>query len=135
MNFSLFIFSPFYIITPAIKCCQEDTPDKRLDCAEEEGGDAGASATDDDKAADPLDKQILAIFGCRSNNSNVLSLAALPFISAAIYQVSGIGSCRNTGIRSFSIRTLSQSSMGLSVMSKLFSDGKFSSGATDTMLL
>ncbi len=56
------------IITPAIKCCQEDAPDKGLDCAEEEGGDAGASATDDDKAAGPLDKQILAIFGCRSNN-------------------------------------------------------------------
>ena len=56
------------IIAPAIKCCQEDTPDKGLDCAEEEGGDAEASATDDDKAAGPLDKQILAIFGCRSNN-------------------------------------------------------------------
>ena len=55
------------IITPAIKCCQEDAPDKGLDCAEEEGGDAEASATDDDKAASILDKQIPAIFGCRSN--------------------------------------------------------------------
>ena len=55
-------------ITPAIKCCQEDAPDKGLDCAEEEGGDAEASATDDDKAASILDKQILAMFGCRSNN-------------------------------------------------------------------
>ena len=66
------------IITPAIKCCQEDAPDKGLDCAEEEGGDAGASATDDDKAAGPLDKQILAIFGCRSNKSSITSSGYIP---------------------------------------------------------
>ncbi len=59
---------------------------ERLECAEEEEGMscavrvgfsprgaraiqyAVASATDDDKAVRPLDKQILEIFGCRSNN-------------------------------------------------------------------
>jgi putative PIN family toxin of toxin-antitoxin system len=41
---------------------------QRLECAEEEEGDAVASATDDDKAVRTLDKQILEIFGCRSNN-------------------------------------------------------------------
>ena len=70
-------------ITPAIKCCQEDAPDKGLDCAEEEGGDAGASATDDDKAAGPLDKQILAIFGCRSNSRvERLDICKPPFYAA-----------------------------------------------------
>ena len=71
------------IIAPAIKCCQEDTPDKGLDCAEEEGGDAGASATDDDKAAGPLDKQILAIFGCRSNN--LILLQSIPFKKFSVF--------------------------------------------------
>ncbi len=42
---------------------------QRLECAEEEEGDAVASATDDDKAVKPLGKQILEVFSCRSNNN------------------------------------------------------------------
>ena len=49
------------IITPAIKRFQKDAPCKVLDCAEEEG-DAVASATDDDKAASALNKQISEMF-------------------------------------------------------------------------
>ena len=44
---------------------------QRLECAEEEEGDAVAAATDDDKAVRPLDKQILEVFGCRSNNMSI----------------------------------------------------------------
>ena len=63
---------PYFIITPAIKCFQKDAPCKGPDCAEEEGGDAEASATDDDKAAGSLNKQISEIYSCRSNKSVIL---------------------------------------------------------------
>ena len=53
-------------IALAIKRFQEDAPYKAPDCAEEEG-DAEASATDDDKAADALNKQISDMFSCWSN--------------------------------------------------------------------
>ena len=54
-------------IALAIKRFREDAPYKAPDCAEEEKGDAEASATDDDKAADALNKQISEMFSCRSN--------------------------------------------------------------------
>ena len=38
------------------------------------------SATDDDKAVKPLDKQILEIFGCRSNNQPQTCLKPFPSI-------------------------------------------------------
>ena len=45
-------------IALAIKRFREDAPYKAPDCAEEEEGDAEASATDDDKAAGVLNKHI-----------------------------------------------------------------------------
>ena len=60
------------MITPAIKRLQKDAPYKVLDCAEEEEGDAVASATDDDKAASALYKQISEMFSYRSNNEEIL---------------------------------------------------------------
>ena len=59
------------MITPAMKRLQKDAPYKVLDCAEEEG-DAVASATDDDKAASALYKQISEMFSYRSNNEEIL---------------------------------------------------------------
>ena len=56
------------MIAPAIKRFQKDAPCKVLDFAEEEEGDAVASATDDDKAASALYKQISEMFSRRSNN-------------------------------------------------------------------
>ena len=50
-----------------LKRFQKDAPYKVLDCAEEEG-DAVASATDDNKAASALYKQISEIFSSRSNS-------------------------------------------------------------------
>ena len=57
-----------FLITPAIKRFQKDAPSKEPDCAEEEEGNAVASATDDDKAAGAVIKQISEMFSCRSNN-------------------------------------------------------------------
>ena len=54
-------------IALAIKRFREDALYKAPGCAEEEEGDAKASATDDDKAADALNKQISEMFSCRSN--------------------------------------------------------------------
>ena len=65
------------IITPAIKRFQKDAPSKVPDCAEEEEGDAVASATDDDKAAGALIKQISEMFSCRRNNSSAFRAGSI----------------------------------------------------------
>ena len=57
---------------------QKDAPCKALDFAEEEEGDAVASATDDDKAASALYKQISEMFSRRSNNFLSIEAARMP---------------------------------------------------------
>ena len=69
-------------------------PSKEPDCAEEEEGDAVASATDDDKAAGALIKQISEMFSCRSNSYKLHFEKETKIMSKGIVQIISLSCTR-----------------------------------------